>query len=1163
MTARDQGELIPDLRSAANGDARGNQSHLILPSLVENARTNFFPSPPETAAALGIIRKWADLERTGKLAARKETALQGEFLADIFGRVLGYTPFSKNLPRWELEVSFGVNGGTADAALGLFAHGKPPKPYALIELKGPLVNVDRERFNGRTAVQQCWDYLNAVPDCPWGIVCNCVSFRLYHRNKTPRVFEHFTLQDLAAKDQRRFREFWVLFRRDSLLPVSAAQKPLLERLLEDTENRQREVGKELYGYYHEQRGALIALLTGAPYHKPLEEAIRIAQKLIDRIVFVAFCEDRDLLPSNSLDRAWRTLPPFKIATNPRWQNFLALFRTVDSGDPDEGITPFNGGLFKIDPALDTLDLPDEFTKFFQNIGTYDFRDEVNVDVIGHLFEQSIHAIRRIRQTGVLGLQAPESPALKMEKSAERKRGGIYYTPPEFTKRIVDETVRPVIEARLAAVAGRRKLNLQKARLANSQQTELAEFWAECFQAVRTVKVCDPACGSGAFLIQAYNVFEEIYRDLLAHKAFHEGRTADPLEEDIPDIILRENLYGVDLSPEAVEITQLALWIRSARPRKSLADLSENIRQGNSLVTDPAVDPHALDWSAAFPEVFSEERGGFDCIIGNPPWERMKLQEREFFDGVAPRIATAVSAATRRELIEKLENKNPDLYARYLAAKESAEKTLAHARASGDFPLTGKGDINTYALFAELARRLLAPTGRAGILVPSGIATDHTTRDFFAALVDSKSLAAIYDFENRKKPGVRKGKKASEKKIFPDIDGRMKFCILLFGGAKVKARESDFVFFAHEMDDLKEKDRHIRLSPDDLKALNPNTRTCPVFRTRRDAELTKAIYRRVPILMDHNRKKGGNPWGVRFVTMFHQTNDAELFHTAQDLAAKGFKRDGARWKKGKEKFLPLYEAKMIQAYDHRAAGVVVDEKNWMRQGQTEAGTLVEHQNPEFTAVPRWWVAENQVMRVIEKHRSKGFLGFKDITSATNQRTMIAAAIPWSAVTNHFPLILTSKSPRMEMCLLANLNSFAYDYVTRQKTGGVTLNFFIVEQVPALPPDAYAARCPWYKRQTLEKWISDRVLKLTCTTDDMRPLAEAADFAGGVHPWNEEERLDLMAELDAAYFLLYGIERADVEYILSTFPYTQKAQSLLGPPVSIAESILASYDRFRSA
>ncbi len=1152
MTAGDQGELIPDLRCAANGDARGNQPHLILPRLLAKAVTDYWPSAQEAAAAHKIIRKWADMERSGKLASMNETALQGEFLTEVFGQVLGYTLFSENLERWELHPAFRVNRGTADAALGVFKHGTRAKPYALVELKGPLVNVDRDRFNGRTAVDQCFDYLIAQPECPWGIVCNYVSFRLYHRNKTKRHFEMFTLHELAAKDTRRFREFWVLFRRDSLLPVSAAQKPLLERLLEETENRQREVGEELYGRYHEQRSELIALLTRAPYRKPLEEAIRIAQKLIDRIVFVAFCEDRDLLPPRSLDRAWRELPPFKIATNPRWHNFLALFRTVDSGDPDQGITPFDGGLFAEDPALDALDLPDEYTNFFRAIGDYDFRDEVNVDVLGHLFERSIHGISRIRQTGVLGLREPESTALRMGKSAERKRGGIYYTPPEFTKRIVDETVRPVIEARLAAVAGRRKLNLQKARLAHSPQTELADFWAECFQAVRAVKVCDPASGSGAFLIQAYNVFDEVYSDLLGHKAFHEDRASDPLEEQIPDIILRENLYGVDVSPQAVEITQLALWIRSARRGRSLADLSENIRWGNSLVRDSAMDPHALDWRAAFPEVFSQERGGFDCIIGNPPWERMKLQNREFFSDCAPDVLTASSPAESRKRIADLERSHPDLYARYLAAKESAEKTLAHARASGDFPLTGKGDINTYALFAELARRLVAPTGRVGILVPTGIATDYTTRDFFAALVESGSLAALYDFEN-KAP------------IFPDVHRSYKFCVLLFGGAKVRSRETDFVFFAHTMDDLEGAERHIRLSPDDLKALNPNTRTCPVFRTRRDAELTKAIYRRIPILIDRTRKPVHNPWGIQFIRMFDQSNDAKLFYTARQLSKMQFRHDGPVWKKGRKRFLPLYEAKMVQMYDHRAASVLVDRTNWMRQAQPQSTTVVQHQNPQFAAQPRWWVLQSEVSCVMANASNVAYLAYKDTTSATNQRTMICAFVPHVAFTHPLPIVHVDNkySMRYQCCLLANLDSLCYDFIARQKVGGVHLSFYLVEQIPTLPPDRYAKRCSWDKRQTLGKWISDRVLKLTCTADDMRPLAESAGFAEGVHPWNEEERLDLMVELDAAYFLLYGIERADVEYILSTFPYTQKAQSLLGPPVSIAEAILACYDRFRGA
>ena len=195
--------------------------------------------------------------------------------------------------------------------------------------------------------------------------------------------------------------------------------------------------------------------------------------------------------------------------------------------------------------------------------------------------------------------------------------------------------------------------------------------------------------------------------------------------------------------------------------------------------------------------------------------------------------------------------------------------------------------------------------------------------------------------------------------FPTWTARFKFCVLLFGGRETKVKSADFVFFAHRVEDLESRRRHIVLTAKDLALLNPNTRTCPIFRSRRDAELTKAVYRRVPVLIDRSRNEGGNPWGIRFFTMFHQTNDAELFRTAEELHALGLKLEGNRWRKGKKVFLPLYEAKMVQAYDHRAAGVVIEPGNWVRQGQTEPTTPVLHQNPEFVVQPRWWVDEAEV------------------------------------------------------------------------------------------------------------------------------------------------------------------------------------------------------------
>jgi hypothetical protein len=414
------------------------------------------------------------------------------------------------------------------------------------------------------------------------------------------------------------------------------------------------------------------------------------------------------------------------------------------------------------------------------------------------------------------------------------------------------------------------------------------------------------------------------------------------------------------------------------------------------------------------------------------------------------------------------------------------------------------------LFAELARTLVAANGRVGLLVPSGIATDNTTREFFNQLMKDKSLISLYDFENRQR-------------IFPDVDGRFKFCVLVYGGTKVHTPHADFVFYSHSMDDLKPKNRHIALSSGDLALLNPNTRTCPIFRNRRDAELTKEIYRRVPILIDESRQEGGNPWGIRFVRMFDQTNDAELFHTSEQLNSMGCKLTGNRWTRRKQVFLPLYEAKMVQAYDHRAASVKLAAGNWVRQGQTEDTTLVEHQNPEFVVQPRWWVDSSEVDRVRDGDAPPGYISFKDVTSPTNQRTMISALIPPVAVVNSAPLMIHGEdiSPRTLCCLLANLNSLALDFVARQKVGGLHLNFFIVNQLPLFPPSHYAKPCPWNKRTTLETWISDRVLKLSCTANDLKPFAETAGFVPPVHRWDSDERAELLAELDAAFLCCMGL------------------------------------------
>jgi hypothetical protein len=718
----------------------------------------------------------------------------------------------------------------------------------------------------------------------------------------------------------------------------------------------------------------------------------------------------------------------------------------------------------------------------------------------------------------------------MPKSAQRKRFGIYYTPPSFTGLIVERTVDALVAERFAALAASHKIN-PEARM-NQSTVKLLNYWNACLDTLKAFTVCDPACGSGAFLIRAYEALDAHYKAVthgLAGAGMPESDIS-VIEDAVPDWILNRNLYGVDLSHEGVEITQLALWIRSARIGHKLCDLSKNIVEGNSLVSDPVTDPKALDWKSTFPAIFGEGgHGGFSCVIGNPPWERVKVQDREFFSLTDPVTAGAVNASDRKKRIAEMPTANPELHISYLTARDHAQKMLDYARGSGRYPLTGNGDVNLYMLFAELAQTLVAPSGMVGLLVPSGIATDDTTKEFFAGLMDTKRLVSLFDFENRNK-------------IFEDVDSRFKFSALVFGGEAKNTEHADFVFFAHGVEDTAEvnKERHISLTASDMALLNPNTKTCPIFRTQRDADLTKAIYKRVPILIDENRKKGGNPWGIKFFTMFHQTNDSEHFHKATMWEKKGFKLDGNLFTKGKKRALPLYEAKMVQAFDHRAASVLVDEANWVRQGQKAETTPVEHQNPEFCALPRWWVDEAVVRDVTQGREREWLLAYKDITSATNERTMIASFLPWVATVNSAPLVFPGDNinPRRECCLLANFNSAVFDYVARQKVGNVHLNFFIVEQLPTIPPDTYEEKSPWSERETLEDWISERVLKLSCTANDMKPLAAACDFLGsegeGVHKWREAERMLLRAEIDAAFAHLYGVAEDDFAYMLSTFP-----------------------------
>ena len=568
----------------------------------------------------------------------------------------------------------------------------------------------------------------------------------------------------------------------------------------------------------------------------------------------------------------------------------------------------------------------------------------------------------------------------------------------------------------------------------------------------------------------------------------------------------------------------------------------------------------LHWEVAFPGVWhrwqdDDPAGGFDAVIGNPPWDRIKLQEVEWFATRSPELALAPTAAARRRGIKQLRDQGDPLASEFDAAKLRADRLGQLIRASGHYPLLGGGDINLYSLFVERAMRLVKPDGIVGLLTPSGIYADKTAARFFKSVSTSGRVGGLFDFENR-----RLGTDLPP--FFPDVDSRFKFCALIFGGVERRFAQTDCAFFLHDTAAVEDPDRCFPLAAADFSRVNPNTGTAPVFRTRRDADITRRIYERHPVLVDRSGEEEVRVWPVQYVRMFDMTNDSHLFRTAVQLEADGFYPvKGNRWKKGEELYLLLYEGKMVQAFDHRAASVEVNPENLNRPAQPRITTIDEHSNPKWLPDPQFWVSTES----FDWHWPLPWaLGFKEITASTNHRTMIASLFPRAAFGNKTPIFLpvegdvdeeTAKYKNSAVLLVANFNCMAFDFVARQKVHGQTLNLYIVEQLPIIAPADYDRAIGTTTARAL---VRDHVLRLTYTAHDMAPFARDLGHDGSPFIWKEEERRHLRARLDALYFHLYGLSRADADYILDTFPIVRRHDKAAFGHYRTKEMILAYYN-----
>jgi hypothetical protein len=609
------------------------------------------------------------------------------------------------------------------------------------------------------------------------------------------------------------------------------------------------------------------------------------------------------------------------------------------------------------------------------------------------------------------------------------------------------------------------------------------------------------------------------------------------------------------------------------------------------------------WPVEFPEVFappagenegSGRRGGFDVLLANPPWEQLQLEEKEFFAQKDPEIANALNAAKRKQMIQELREADPALYEEYREAKRFADATSHFLRTAEEYPLTRTGKTNTYSVFAERIRALLAENGLAGIVVPSGIAMDKTNSNFFDDLVRSKSLVSFYDFEN--------------KGIFAAVHDSFRFSLLTFRGKSRPRKEPPrFAFFCHSVKDIHAPWRLLELTPEEIELVNPNTGTLPIFRTSVDARLTLDIYHRVPVL---HKRLSTPKWNCQYRQMFNMTSDSQSFSTAEErLGARNATREGNVWRvtAGSDtpaRYLPLYEAKMIWQYDHRF-GTYENVRSWT-DVSLPTPEENDYANPGYLPQPRYWVSENEVEGRLTSWSRPWLLGFRDIARSTDQRTVIATVIPRTAGGNSLPLLLVGDvKASVSICaFLGNLNSLVFDYLARQKVGGTHLNLFYLQQLPVLPPstfdeeselfivprvlelvytawdlkpfadDLWKEASPLLRKALLEQWRKNREETGGNSFDlpswagawpaitrpapsyvespDSTPVPEVCPFSP--FRWNSARRANLQAELDAWYAKLYRLTRKQLRYILDPADLTEKElEDILDPSEEVSDPL----------
>lgn len=563
----------------------------------------------ELESKITLIKAWHNDYHNGSLKADKETSREQAYNQDFFIKILEYK--EKPAVPFSLEPKATTDKGQLpDAVLSHTDTSKDIKNVAaVVELKGAAIELDRpqRREGNMSPVQQGFKYKTQYRNCPFVVVSNFWEFRLYHDNQLD--YELWTLDDLVdpEDDYLKFKTFYTLLHSDNLTTPKGASKT--EGWLSDIRSEQEEIGKKFYKVYRQAR---LDLLRDIYQHNDsirsdIDMGIEKAQKIIDRIVFACFAEDRGLLPDDTLRRV------IKAADNSTfggslWSTFKAFFEAIDVGsDKLEIPDGYNGGLFAHDPTLNALKVSDEPLRKIASISDYNFVEDLSVTILGHIFEQSISDLEEIKS------KVEESENLESLQQSRRKKDGIFYTPDYIVRYIVDNSLGAYLrqeEERL-----KQEFKLKGDITDKSYEKREKRAYLKYYEFLSNVKVVDPACGSGAFLVYVFDYLLAEHQRVGSILGLNKG-VAD-FSQTYKNILTR-NIYGVDLNDESVEITKLSLWLKTAQKGKKLTALNDNIKCGNSLIDDPEVAGNkAFNWQEQFPEIFAN--GGFDVVVGNPPY----------------------------------------------------------------------------------------------------------------------------------------------------------------------------------------------------------------------------------------------------------------------------------------------------------------------------------------------------------------------------------------------------------------------------------------------------------------------------------------------------------------------------------------------------------------